>query len=55
MPRRFQTAPDGYSRIVWMIKWMIKAHPIKNRMARQAVLDWDRVSLPMGTSVAAPL
>jgi hypothetical protein len=22
-----QTAPDGYRTIVWMIKWMIKAHP----------------------------
>jgi hypothetical protein len=21
-----QTAPDGYRRIVWMIKWMIKSH-----------------------------
>jgi hypothetical protein len=27
-----QTAPDGYRRIVWMIKWMIKAHPTENRM-----------------------
>jgi hypothetical protein len=31
-----QTAPDGSRRIVWMIKWMIKAHPTENRMARQA-------------------
>jgi hypothetical protein len=31
-----QTAPDGSSRIVWMIIGMIKAHPIQNRMARQA-------------------
>jgi hypothetical protein len=23
-----QTAPDGSRRIDWMIKWMIKAHPI---------------------------
>jgi hypothetical protein len=30
-----QTAPDGYRTIVWMIKWMIKAHPTENRMARQ--------------------
>jgi hypothetical protein len=29
-------APDGYRRIVWMIKWMIKAHPTENRMPRQA-------------------
>jgi hypothetical protein len=28
-----QTAPDGYRRIVWMIKWMIKAHPTQNRCA----------------------
>ena len=28
-----QTAPDGYRRIVWMIKWMIKAHPTENRKA----------------------
>jgi hypothetical protein len=27
-----QTAPDGYRRIVWMIRWMIKAHPIERRM-----------------------
>jgi hypothetical protein len=26
-----QTAPDGYKRIVWMIKRMIKAHPTENR------------------------
>src|SRR6266508_1493979 len=32
-----QTAPDGSRRIVWMIKWMIKAHPTQSRMARQAV------------------
>src|SRR5512133_1888791 len=31
-----QTAPDGYRRIVWMIKWMIKAHPTEDRMPRQA-------------------
>jgi hypothetical protein len=31
-----QTAPDGYRTIVWMIKWMIKAHPTENRMARRA-------------------
>jgi len=31
-----QMAPDGYRTIVWMIKWMIKAHPTENRMARQA-------------------
>jgi hypothetical protein len=31
--------PDGYRRIVWMIKRMIKAHPTENRMARQAALD----------------
>src|SRR5215204_5915119 len=31
-----QTAADGYRRIVWMIKWMIKAHPTQNRTARQA-------------------
>ena len=30
-----QTAPDGYRPIVWMIKWMIKAHPTKNRMPRR--------------------
>jgi hypothetical protein len=30
-----QTAPDGSRRIVWMIKWMIKAHPTKNRMPRR--------------------
>ena len=27
-----QTAPDGSRPIVWMIKWMIKAHPIERRM-----------------------
>jgi hypothetical protein len=27
-----QTAPDGSRPIVWMIKWMIKAHPTENRM-----------------------
>src|SRR5215218_1371307 len=31
-----QTAPDGSRPIVWMIKRMIKAHPTKNRMPRQA-------------------
>jgi hypothetical protein len=31
-----QTALEGSRRIVWMIKWMIKAHPTENRMARQA-------------------
>ncbi|MFL6187448.1 MAG: alpha/beta fold hydrolase [Actinomycetes bacterium] len=31
-----QTAPDGYRRIVWMIK----AHPTQNRMARQATRSW---------------
>jgi len=31
-----QPAPDGYRTIVWMIKWMIKAHPTGNRMPRQA-------------------
>jgi hypothetical protein len=31
-----QTAPDGSRPIVWMIKRMIKEHPTKNRMARQA-------------------
>jgi hypothetical protein len=30
-------APDGYRRIVWMIKWMIKAHPTENRMPRRAL------------------
>jgi hypothetical protein len=30
-----QTAPDGYRRIVWMIIWMIKAHPTKNQMTRR--------------------
>jgi hypothetical protein len=25
-----QTAPDGSRRIVWMIKWMIKAHPTES-------------------------
>ena len=30
-----QTAPDGSRRIVWMIKWMIKTHPIGSRMPRQ--------------------
>jgi len=30
-----QTAPDGYRRIVWMIKRMIKGHPTENRMARR--------------------
>ena len=29
-------APGGFRRIVWMIKWMIKAHPTDNRMPRQA-------------------
>jgi hypothetical protein len=29
-------APDGSRRIVWMINGMIKAHPMNNRMARQA-------------------
>jgi hypothetical protein len=32
-----QTAPDGYRTIVWMIKWMIKAHPTEDRMATQAI------------------
>jgi len=27
-------APDRYRPIVWMIIGMIKAHPMKNRMAR---------------------
>jgi hypothetical protein len=31
-----QAAQDGYRRIVWMIIGMIKAHPTKNRMPRQA-------------------
>jgi hypothetical protein len=31
-----QTAPDGYRPIVWMIIGMIKAHLMKNRMARRA-------------------
>jgi hypothetical protein len=31
-----QTAPEGSRRIVWMIIGMIKAHPTKNRMPRQA-------------------
>jgi hypothetical protein len=29
----------GSRRIVWMIKWMIKAHPTEHRMPRQAALD----------------
>jgi hypothetical protein len=33
-----QTDPDGTSRIVWMIKRMIKAHPTEDRMPRQAAL-----------------
>jgi hypothetical protein len=32
----FQTAPEGSRPIVWMIIGMIKAHPTKNRMAREA-------------------
>ena len=31
-----QTAPDGYRRIVWMIKRMIKCLPTQHRMAEQA-------------------
>jgi hypothetical protein len=31
-----QTALGGSRRIVWMIIGMIKAHPTKNRMPRQA-------------------
>src|SRR5215211_325488 len=31
-----QTAPDGSRPIVWMIKWMIKAHPTENRMPGRA-------------------
>jgi hypothetical protein len=34
-----QTAPDGYRRIVWMIIGMIKAHPMEDRMAKQAAPD----------------
>jgi len=29
-----QTDQDGYRPIVWIIIGMIKAHPMKNRMAR---------------------
>src|SRR5215218_1435136 len=39
-----QTAPDGYRRIVWMIKWMIKAHPTKNRMPRRLTPPQPRTS-----------
>ena len=44
-----QTAPDGYRRIVWMIKRMIKAHPIKNRMPRQASSYRDEPSHRRGS------
>jgi hypothetical protein len=33
-----QMALDGYRPIVWMIKWMIKAHPTEGRMARRPAL-----------------
>jgi hypothetical protein len=32
-----QTALGGSRPIVWMIKWMIKAHPTEDRMATQAI------------------
>jgi hypothetical protein len=37
-----QTAPDGYRPIVWMIIGMIKAHPMQNRMPRQATRQLGR-------------
>jgi hypothetical protein len=48
-----QTARDGSRRIVWMIKRMIKCHPILNRMAGQAAPtsdEWPSV----GMSAAGP-
>jgi hypothetical protein len=36
-PSSVQTASDSYRTIVWMIIGMIKAHPTKNRMPRQAM------------------
>jgi hypothetical protein len=38
-----QTAPDGYRTIVWMIKWMIKAHPTQDRQGDQPGVDGNRV------------
>jgi hypothetical protein len=39
-----QTALDGASRIVWMIIWVIKAHPILYRMPRLAPDDHEPVT-----------
>ena len=48
-----QTAPDGYRRIVWMIKWMIKAHPTQNRMPRRA--RWSRCSFVGASADPVPV
>jgi hypothetical protein len=54
-----QMAPDGSRPIVWMIIGMIKAHPTKNRMPRQAALDRHSICLasisPLLSRTAADL